>query len=103
MRAAWPFKGEAHLFGRRLLGASVFVSESPVERGDVEAAAGLCHEILPGLEDGGVSGAGIELQSIGDALHQNNPDRGEERKCVPDDEHRCSSFALWSLYWLVLA
>lgn len=57
--------------------ASVFVSECPIERGNVNTAPSLAHQIEPGLEDGGVSGAGIKLQPFRDALHQNDPDRGK--------------------------
>lgn len=76
---------------------SVFVGERPVKRSDVETAAGLGHQIEPGLEDGGVSGAGIKLQPFRDALHQDNPDRGEDTKRSDDDDddkHLCSSFCL---------
>ena len=73
-----PSKAAADLNGRRLLGAGVFVGERPVEGGDVQAAASLVHQIEPGLEDGGVCGAGVKLQAFGDALHQNYPDK--ERK-----------------------
>lgn len=71
----------ADLIGRWLRGASVFVGECPVEGGDVDAAASFGHQTEPGLEDGGVSGwrGGVKLQAFRDALHHNNPDRGEER------------------------
>lgn len=55
--------------------SSVCVSERPIERGDVDTAAGLAHQIEPRLEDGGVGGAGVKLQPFRDALHQNDPDR----------------------------
>lgn len=58
------------------MGARVFVSQSPVEGGDVQTAAGLTHQVEPGLEDGRVCGAGVKVQPLRDALHQHNPDRG---------------------------
>lgn len=75
-----PFKARADLIGCRLLSAGVFVSERPIEGGDVDAAASLAHEVEPRLEDGGVSGAGVKLQTFRDALHQNDPDTGNERR-----------------------
>ncbi len=72
-----PFTVSADLIGCRLMSTGVFVSERPIEGGDVDAAASLAHQIEPGLEDGGVSGAGIKLQPFRDALHQNDPDRGK--------------------------
>lgn len=76
----------ADLICCRLLSAGVLVSERPIEGGDVNTAASLAHEIEPGLEDGGVSGAGVKLQPLRDALHQNNPDRKEERKCLDNGD-----------------
>lgn len=60
------------------MGAGVFVSERPIEGGDVDTAASLGHQIEPRLEDGGVGGAGVKLQTFRDALHQDDPDRREE-------------------------
>lgn len=59
------------------MSARVFVGERPIERGDVDAAAGLAHQVEPGLVDGGVGGAGVELQPFWDALHQNRPGEGK--------------------------
>lgn len=70
----------ADLFGCRLLGAGVAVGEGPVEGGDINAAPSLVHESQPGLEDGGVSGAGVKLQTFRDALHQNNAEEEKEKK-----------------------
>ena len=62
------------------MSAGVCVGERPIERGDVDAAAGLGHQVEPGLVDGGVGGAGVKLQPFRDALHQNDPDRQEDRE-----------------------
>lgn len=59
------------------MSAGVFVGHRPVERGDVETAASLADQVEPRLVDGGVGGARVKLQAFGDALHQNNPGRGE--------------------------
>lgn len=69
----------AHLVGRRLVSAGVCVGEGPVEGGDVEAAASAAHQSHPRLEDGRMSGAGVKLQAFGNALHQHDPEGGEER------------------------
>lgn len=75
----WVNSAPADLFSCRLVRSSVCVSERPIERGDVDTAAGLAHQIEPRLEDGGVGGAGVKLQPFRDALHQNDPDRGRRR------------------------
>lgn len=66
------------------MSAGVLVSECPIEGGDVDAAARLAHQADPRLEDGGVAGAGVELHPLRDALHQNDPDRGEEQEVSGD-------------------
>lgn len=60
--------------------AGVAVGEGPVEGGDIDAALSLLHETKPGLEDGGVDGAGVKLQTFRDALHQNNAKEGKDTK-----------------------
>lgn len=62
------------------MSAGVLVGERPIEGGDVDAAARLAHQMGPRLEDGGVGGAGVELQPLREALHQNYPDREEEKE-----------------------
>lgn len=74
------FTTSADLTGCRLVCTSVFVSERPVKRSNVNTASSLAHQIEPGLEDGGVGAAGIELQPFRDALYQNDPDRGKRGK-----------------------
>lgn len=59
--------------------AGVTVGEGPVEGGNVNAAVSLLQQPQPGLEDGRVNGAGVKLQTFGDALHQNDAEQGKER------------------------
>jgi len=55
------------------MSAGVLVVERPIERGDVNAAAGFTNQVEPRLVDGGVGSAGVEDQTLRNALHQNNP------------------------------
>jgi len=71
-----PITAPADLIGCWLVSAGVFISERPIEGGDVDTAAGFAHQTEPGVEDGWVSGAGVKLQTCRDALHQNKPDQG---------------------------
>ena len=61
---------------------SVFVGECPIEGGDVETAASLADQIEPGLVDGGVSGAGVKLQSFRDTFHQSDPDKRKREEIL---------------------
>lgn len=61
--------------------ASVFISERPIERGNVNTTSSFDHQIEPGVVDGRVGHTGIKLQAFRDALDQNNPDR-KEKKCL---------------------